>query len=191
MKLKVNDIFYSLQGEGVNTGMAVVFVRLAGCNRRCNFCDTDFDAFREMSVDEVIAEARSVAGDSNCRRLILTGGEPAMQIDKSLIDALHKQGYKVAIETNGSLPLPGGIDWITVSPKGETVLTECDELKCVFIDATTVSDHGIEARHYCLQPCDVGDEESNKRITAACIDYIKKHPKWRLSLQMHKIAGFK
>lgn len=191
MKLKVNDIFYSLQGEGVNTGTAAVFVRLAGCNRKCNFCDTDFAAFREMSIGEVIVEARSVAGDSGCRWLILTGGEPAMQTDKSLIDALHAQGYKVAIETNGSLPLPDGIDWVTVSPKGETIVTQCDELKCVFIDETAVSDHGIEARYYCLQPCDTGDEERNKHILAACIHYIKEHPKWRLSLQTHKIAGFK
>lgn len=189
--MRVNDIFYSLQGEGVNTGTAAVFIRLAGCNRTCSFCDTDFSAFREMSIDEVIARAQAIAGDSPCRQLILTGGEPAMQTDKSLIDALHAHGYKVAIETNGSLPLPDGIDWVTVSPKGETAVRSCDELKCVFTDAATVSDHGIKARYYSLQPCDTGNEESNKRIIAACIHYIKEHPKWRLSLQTHKLAGFK
>ena len=191
MKLMINDIFYSLQGEGVNAGMAAVFVRLAGCNRKCAFCDTDTSVYREMSLDDIIAAADTLTLESRCRFVVLTGGEPAMQIDSSVIEAFHGLGYKVAVETNGSLPLPAGIDWLTVSPKGDTVVTHCDELKCIFTGGEPVDDHGIKARFYCLQPCDVGDAERNRRITEACVEYVRRHPRWRLSLQTHKLAGFK
>lgn len=191
MSLRINDIFYSIQGEGINAGRAAVFVRLSGCNRRCNFCDTDFDDYREMSINEVLAEIDELTATNDCRFIILTGGEPAMQIEKVFVDTLHSHGYTIAIETNGSLPLPDGIDWVTVSPKGDTVVKRCNELKCVFVDETSVSDHGITADHYLLQPCDTGNAERNKLITRACVEYIKKRPQWRLSLQTHKMVGFK
>lgn len=191
MLLRINDIFYSIQGEGVNAGRAAVFVRLAGCNRRCDFCDTAFTDYREMTVDDVISEVSVLTAAAGCRLLILTGGEPAMQIDENVVNAFHAAGYVVAIETNGSLPLPPGIDWVTVSPKGDTVVRRCDELKCVFTDAASVSDRGIVADHYLLQPCDTGDPERNRLILQACVEYIKERPQWRLSLQTHKMAGFK
>lgn len=191
MSLRINDIFYSIQGEGIHAGRAAVFIRLSGCNKRCHFCDTDFDDYREMSIDEVLAEVGELTAANGCRFIILTGGEPAMQIDDMIVDALHSRGYIIAIETNGSLPLPDGIDWVTVSPKGDTVIKHCNELKCIFIDEASVSDHGIRADHYLLQPCDMGDPERNRQLTSACLEYIKKHPQWRLSLQTHKIVGFK
>ena len=199
---KVNDIFLSLQGEGVNTGRAAVFVRFALCNRRCSYCDTDFVAYTEMTAEEILSRIAALWADSNCTLIVdslrqplpmvvLTGGEPAIQVDPPLIDALHRAGYYIAIETNGSLPLPEGIDWITVSPKGDHVITECDELKVIFTDASSADDCNIRARHYCLQPCDTGDPVRNKAIVEQCIAYIKSHPRWRLSLQTHKIMGYK
>lgn len=187
MTLRVNEIFYSLQGEGVNTGRAAVFVRLSGCNMKCTFCDTDFAAYREMTAEQVIKEISLYP----TRFVILTGGEPSLQINSDIIDLLHEHGYEIAIETNGSMPLPDNIDWVTVSPKGHTVVSRCNELKCIFTGDGTVDDHGIKADYYCLQPCDVGDDERNRNITEACIEYIKKNPRWRLSLQTHKMTGMK
>lgn len=184
---RVNDIFHSLQGEGRNTGRAAAFVRFAGCNLRCGFCDTDFTSFREMS-DEDIVEALLAYPT---RFVVLTGGEPSLQVDETLVNLLHKYGFEVAIETNGTHELPDGIDWITCSPKGKTAITRCDELKCIYDGETPPDDHGIAATYHYLQPCDTGDERRNKEITADCIEYIKRHPEWRLSLQTHKLIGFK
>lgn len=185
---KVNDIFYSLQGEGRNTGRAAVFVRFAGCNLRCPFCDTDFAEYTTMSDDEIVAAISRYPA----RLVVLTGGEPTLQADEALIDALHAAGFEVAMETNGTHLPPRGIDWLTCSPKGKSAITRCNELKCIF-DATqdTVDTHGIEADLYYLQPCDVGDAARNEAITQACVEYIKQHPEWRLSLQTHKLVGFK
>lgn len=185
-KYRVNEIFCSLQGEGRNTGRSAVFVRFSGCNMRCSFCDTDFNAFREMSAVEIAGEVSRY----DTRLLILTGGEPSMQVDEPLIETLHSDGWEIAIETNGSLPLPEGIDWITVSPKSEKlIIKKCNEVKCVFTDAETVSDHGVIADFYYLQPCDTGDTARNREITAACVAYINANPRWRLSLQTHKLIG--
>lgn len=189
---RINDIFYSLQGEGHNTGRAAVFVRFSGCNLRCPFCDTDFDEARDMT-DSQLVEALAAFPT---RFVVLTGGEPSLQVDDALVDLLHSHGYEVAMETNGTRPVPKGVDWVTVSPKPGVTgwrpgITDCDELKCIFDGTTPVSDHGITARHYYLQPCDVGDPQRNRHITQCCIDYIKVHPRWRLSLQTHKLAGFK
>ena len=198
MIYKVNDIFYSIQGEGVNTGRAAVFVRFALCNRRCPFCDTDFSLYSEMTADDIAAAVAAATTNDNGNppttllpMVILTGGEPALQVDKTLIDTLHDKGYYIAIETNGSLPLPQGIDWVTVSPKGETAVKECDELKVIFTDEASVDSHGIQAQHLLLQPCDTGDNELNSLITERCIAYVKSHPQWQLSLQTHKLAGFR
>ena len=110
---KVNDIFYSLQGEGYNTGRAAVFVRFAGCNLRCPFCDTEFDSFREMTCEEIVAEMTHYPA----RLAVLTGGEPTLQVDEAFIDLLHQHGFKVAMESNGTRPAPQNLDWLTVSPK--------------------------------------------------------------------------
>ena len=135
---RVNDIFYSLQGEGRNTGRAAVFVRFSGCNLRCSFCDTDFSAFREMTADEIIREI----SEYPARFVVLTGGEPTLQVTDVFVDQLHQAGFEVAIETNGILPVPGNIDWVTVSPKkspfptspmGEEYIgRQPDEIKVIF-----------------------------------------------------------
>ena len=203
---RVNDIFYSLQGEGRNTGRAAVFVRFSGCNLRCSFCDTDFSAFREMTADEII---RTIS-DYPARFVVLTGGEPTLQVTEDFVDQLHQAGFEVAMETNGILPAPGNIDWVTVSPKGthpsppyegggNVSLAEQqrlpDEIKVIFDGKTDPEEFlpnplkGKEVLFY-LQPCDVGDPQKNKEITDACVEYVKQHPRWRLSLQTHKLVGF-
>lgn len=194
MKKRINDVFYSLQGEGRNAGMAAAFIRFAGCNLRCRFCDTAFSAYTEMDDGDLLKAILPWP----TRFVVLTGGEPTLQLDDGLIGSLHSHGYRIAIETNGMRPIPTGIDWTTVSPKspfvGEAarpVVERCDELKCLFDGVTPIDDCGIKADHYYLQPCDTGDAERNRAIAAACIDYIKAHPRWRLSLQTHKLIGFK
>ena len=200
--MRVNDIFYSLQGEGRNTGRAAVFVRFSGCNLRCPFCDTDFSAFREMTAAEIVREISACPA----RFVVLTGGEPTLQVTEEFVDQLHQSGFEVAIETNGTLPVPRNIDWVTVSPKKRSPLPasplgeesggrRADEIKVIF-DGKTDPEHylpspqeGIRGGLY-LQPCDVGDPVRNKEIIDACVEYIKKHPQWRLSLQTHKLAGF-
>ena len=204
--MKVNNIFYSLQGEGRNTGRAAVFIRFAGCNLRCPFCDTEFESYREMSNEEILAEVSryevrgtrcedSKPQTSNLKSpisnfkplLVLTGGEPTLQVDEAFVDFLHQHGYEVAMESNGTRPAPQNLDWLTVSPKQKPVHQRCSEVKVVFTDAEHVSDFELEADYYYLQPCDTGDPERNKVITQACVEYIKQHPKWRLSLQTHKL----
>lgn len=185
---RVNDIFYSLQGEGRNTGRAAVFVRFAGCNLSCPFCDTDFGSYDTLSDEDILERISAYPS----RFVVLTGGEPSLQTDRHLVDLLHAHGYEIAMETNGTHHVVDGVDWITCSPKGRTVLTRCDELKCIFGPDTTEPDtHGIEAEYRYLQPCDVQDPERNALITGRCISYIQSHPEWRLSLQTHKLVGFK
>lgn len=187
-KKRVNEIFYSLQGEGRHTGRPAVFIRFSGCNLKCSFCDTDFAAYTELSNQEIVAQAATYGTQS---MVVLTGGEPSMQVDADLIDRLHAAGFdEVAMESNGSFVPPQNLDWLTVSPKGHPRVSRCDELKCIFVNEETVNDYGIEAKYYYLQPCDVGNLKENQRITQACINYIKAHPKWRLSLQTHKLVGF-
>lgn len=201
---KVNEIFYSLQGEGRNTGRAAVFVRFSGCNLRCKFCDTDFTAYELLSADGIVRRARSLVpeGTLDSPIIVLTGGEPTLQADEALIDALHAAGFPfVAMESNGTRQPPRNLDWLTVSPKAAewmatpastaVVCRQCDELKVVFDGLTPVSDLGIRARYYYLQPCDVGDASRNAEITSACIAFIKQHPRWRLSLQTHKLVGIR
>lgn len=181
---RVNEIFYSLQGEGYHTGLSAVFVRFSGCNLRCPFCDTDFNEGHPMTATEIVAQVTKYPS----RHVILTGGEPLLQTDEALLKALHDAGCTVHVETNGTCPLPEGserIDWVTCSPKegGKTVLgpDDVDELKLVFTDNVEPE---VWARHFntanrFLQPCSC-------RNTAAVVDYIKQHPHWRLSLQTHK-----
>ena len=188
MKYKIREIFYSLQGEGCNTGMPAVFVRFSGCNLRCPWCDTDFSTYTELTADEIVAKAKEL--NSEARYIILTGGEPSLQVDQTLIDALHQAGYCIAMETNGTRELPTGIDWITCSPKeGSTLkLKHADEVKVVY--------YGIYPEHWrneitsdnwLLQPL-ARDREIN---TNEVVEYILAHPEWRLSLQTHKLIGLR
>lgn len=192
---KVNEIFYSLQGEGRWSGRPAVFVRMSGCNLKCPFCDTDFKGYKEMSAKDILAACLEKGGD--CRFIVLTGGEPTLQVDAELIHLLHQQGYYLSMETNGTHVVPEGIDWITCSPKldftegGELALKKVDELKLVFDGAHEVSNYGLEATYQYLQPCDVGNDARNRFILSGCINYVKQHPEWQLSLQMHKIVGIR
>ena len=180
MKLyKVNEIFYSLQGEGCFTGTPAVFVRMSGCNRTCTFCDTDFKAYTPMTADEIVAEVMKYP----CTHVVLTGGEPTMQIDNALVERLKEQGKYLQIETNGSLPVPDGIDWVTCSPKDPPYrIDRIDELKIVFQaqDVEAISCALPTAKVRCLQPCSGTNTEET-------IAYILSHPWWRLSLQTHKL----
>lgn len=192
--MRINEIFYSLQGEGRNTGRAAIFVRFSGCNLRCPFCDTDFASYQEMSVEDILDAIEPYSS----RFVVLTGGEPTLQVDDAFVAVLHSYGYELAIETNGTRPVPKGIDWVTVSPKepfvgdkGRLAVKSCNELKCVFDGIHPVSDYGIKADYHYLQPCDTGDSHRNQMICKACIDYIQTHPEWRLSLQTHKLMGFR
>ena len=196
---RVNDIFYSIQGEGYNTGRAAVFVRFAGCNLRCGFCDTEYDSFREMAGEDIVAEMTQYPA----RFAVLTGGEPTLQVDETFVDLLHQHGFEVAMESNGTRPAPTNLDWLTVSPKtreGWLVKGKGripDEMKVIF-DENTAPETYLPSPftlhpspHLYLQPCDMGDAERNALIIQRCIDYIKEHPQWRLSLQTHKLANFK
>lgn len=211
MSYSVKEIFYSLQGEGANSGRAAVFCRFSGCNlwsgreedrsgAVCSFCDTDFrgtDGLRggrfetPQDLARVIREAWSPCNSSPGTPLVVcTGGEPMLQMDDELIDALHQAGFEIAIETNGTFAVLAGIDWVCVSPKAGTDLaqTSGDELKLVYpqsgIDPAEF-EHLAFKRFY-LQPMDGPCLPENTRLAA---DYCMKHPKWRLSLQTHKIVG--
>ncbi len=190
-RYRVNELFYSLQGEGFHTGEAAVFVRFSGCNLRCPFCDTDFSAYREMTGEEIILQIK----DYPSRFVVLTGGEPTLQVDDSLIALFHEHGYVVAMETNGTRQWPEALDWSTVSPKENVVISQCNELKVVFQQQSETELENLRERisagHYFLQPCDTGDPGQNERYVAACVEYIKAHPQWRLSLQTHKITGIR
>lgn len=183
--MRINEIFYSLQGEGYHTGRAAVFVRMAGCNLRCPFCDTQFDTYVEMTEAEVCNRVREVCGDRTQGLLVvMTGGEPSLQLTETLVDALHAMGCYVSVETNGTHPLPPNVDWITCSPKrsGRVVLTRADEVKVVY-DGLPVEDYmQIEAKQYYLQPMSCSNTEE-------VVMYIMQHPHWRLSLQTHKLIG--
>lgn len=194
MTYRVNDIFYSLQGEGRHTGRAAVFVRMAGCNLRCAFCDTDFEAYEELTAPQIVARMAAERGEAAAAGpmlCVLTGGEPTLQVDEALVEALHAAGYEVAMESNGTREPARGIDWLTVSPKERVRVKRCDELKVIFDSSHDPEQWAIEVRYRYLQPCDTGDARRNEEIVRACIAYIGSHPSWRLSLQTHKLLGFK
>ncbi|WP_299233641.1 radical SAM protein [uncultured Bacteroides sp.] len=175
---KINEIFYSLQGEGFHTGTPAVFVRFSGCNLKCDFCDTQHEEGRMMSDDEIIAEVCKYP----CRMVILTGGEPGLWIDNKLTAALHAAGKYISIETNGTCILPEDIDWVTCSPKEGAILkvSRIDEVKVVYVGQDVYEYLKLPARHFFLQPC-------SGQNTNDVISYIKEHPQWRLSLQTHKL----
>lgn len=188
MTYRINEIFYSLQGEGFHTGCPAVFVRFAGCNLRCPFCDTDFSYSEPMTAVQ-IAEKVFAYSKHPDTLIVLTGGEPSLQVDDELINVLHTYNQTITIETNGTHALPDGIDWITVSPKagGKVVLTKADEVKIVLTDQPEKELQNwlktIQATKYFLQPCWKPDGTSNVQDVVA---YIRNHPEWRLSLQTHK-----
>jgi 7-carboxy-7-deazaguanine synthase len=209
MTYAVKEIFYTLQGEGANTGRAAVFCRFAGCNlwtgreqdredATCQFCDTDFvgtdgPGGGRFTSPEALADAVAAAWpeDSMHRRFVVcTGGEPLLQLDAPLVQALHEVGFEIAVETNGTMPPPEGIDWLCVSPKAGAPLAvrAGDEIKLVFpqVGADPVSFEELAFRHFFLQPMDGPDRDAN---TAAALRYCLAHPRWRLSLQTHKLLG--
>ncbi len=192
-RFKVNEIFYSLQGEGFHTGRPAVFVRFSGCNLRCPFCDTQHTDGTLMTTAEIVENVRKAPA----RFVVLTGGEPSLFVTEELIAALHAVGARIAIETNGTQPLPAGIDWVTLSPKcafvpdAVPVLTRCDELKVVFDGGPVPTFENIAASHRFLQPCDVGDAERNAEIIRGAVDFCLHHPEWRLSLQTHKFLNIR
>jgi 7-carboxy-7-deazaguanine synthase len=206
----VKEIYYTLQGEGAQTGRPAVFCRFAGCNlwsgreedratATCNFCDTDFvgtdgQGGGKFATATDLSRACRQAWKGNSGTppfVVLTGGEPMLQVDTPLIDALHAAGFEIAIETNGTLPVPRSIDWICVSPKGVAPLVQWsgDELKFVYpqddIDPASFVD--LEFTHFLLQPMDEGTKSAAN--LQAALDYCLAHPKWRLSLQTHKLLG--
>lgn len=195
--MKVNEIFYSLQGEGYWTGTPAVFVRFSGCNLHCDFCDTIHDSGRHYTADEIIAEVLKYPTS----HIIFTGGEPTLQLTCELVKKLHDLGKYLHIETNGSLPLADGVDryldWITVSPKDATInIQRIDELKVLYHGKgqdMARFDSILVKRPDCrfLQPCDVNNAEKNARIMTDTIEYIRQHPQWRLSLQTHKLLGIR
>jgi len=213
MSYSVKEIIYTLQGEGANTGRAAVFCRFANCNlwsgheadrsqATCQFCDTDFVgtdgpnggefAVAAELVDAVARQRQSTAPSLPGARplVVCTGGEPLLQMDAPLIDALHARGFEIAVETNGTLPLPAGIDWSCVSPKAGTVLriTAGDELKLIFPQSGAEPEQyeHLDFRHFYLQPMDGLGVAHNTRLA---VDYCLAHPRWRISLQTHKILG--
>ena len=211
MTFSVKEIYYTLQGEVAHTGRPAVFCRFSGCNlwsgreadrseAVCRFCDTDFvgtDGVRGgkySSAEELaiqVAEAWPGKLDSSHQRFVVcTGGEPLLQVDQPFVDALHLLEFEVAIETNGTLPPPAGIDWLSVSPKvrARCVIETGDELKLVFpqFGCDPHSYEKLQFRHFYLQPMDGPNAEENVRLAT---EYCLKHPQWRLSLQTHKILG--
>lgn len=193
--MKINEIFYSIQGEGFYTGKPSVFIRFSKCNLRCPFCDTNFNDYTEMDEDEIIKEISKYPS----RYIVLTGGEPTLQITQSFIDKLHNEGKYIMIETNGTNEIPWNIDWVTCSPKNLYVkaplkLTWASEVKIVMDDKIKEEDllllqDSIISLNYYIQPCDTQDEELNEIINQRCINFILKHPDWSLSLQTQKILN--
>ena len=209
MAYAVKEVFYTLQGEGANTGMPAVFCRFAGCNlwsgrekdradAVCRFCDTDFvgtdgsGGGRFATADELAraVEAAWPEASQAHRLVVCTGGEPLLQLDAIFVDALHARGFRIAIETNGTLPVPEGIDWTCVSPKARAplVVTRGHELKLVYPQEGAAPERfeGLDFRHFSLQPMDGPARASNTRLA---LEYCKAHPRWRLSLQVHKLLG--
>jgi 7-carboxy-7-deazaguanine synthase (Cx14CxxC type) len=211
MAYSVKEIFYTLQGEGMHAGKPAVFCRFAGCNlwsgreadrstAVCKFCDTDFvgvdgtDGGKYAQAGALAAKVASLwpTPAKAHRFVVLTGGEPLLQVDAALVDALHDEGFMVAVETNGTVKPPPGIDWICMSPKAGAplVLTRGNELKLVFpqegLPPSAVE--GLSFDNYLLQPMDGPRRAEN---TAGALAYCQQNPRWRLSVQMHKIIGIR
>jgi 7-carboxy-7-deazaguanine synthase len=211
MTYSVKEIYYTLQGEGANTGRPAVFCRFAACNlwsgreqdrttATCQFCDTDFvgtdgpgggkfDTAEKLAA-AVTYEWKADAREDNQRFVVCTGGEPLLQLDDLLIDALHAEGFRIAVETNGTLPVPSALDWVCVSPKARAnlVVRSGNELKLVYPQegAPPTNFEQLNFQHFFLQPMDGPSRDENTRFA---MQYCLEHPKWRLSLQTHKLLG--
>lgn len=193
MNLKVNEIFYSLQGEGARMGEASIFVRLAGCNLDCSFCDTDFSFTKTMTVEEILKEI-SLLG---CKRITWTGGEPTLQLTDEIVSFFKEKEYWQAIETNGTGKVPEGIDYIACSPKHNFEkmrehIPTVNELRFPMQVGDPLPDISLlpKAEKYLLSPVFNGNTPVPENI-AYCIELIKTHPVWGLSLQMHKLIGIR
>ncbi len=208
MTYAVKEIFRTLQGEGINAGRTAVFCRFAGCNlwsgreedraqATCRFCDTDFVGTDGPGGGRFGTATQLAAAVAACwngvegpRLVVLTGGEPMLQVDAALIDALHAEAIEVALETNGTLPVPDGVDWICVSPKAGAALAQRSghELKLVYPQPgmQPADFESLEFRHFLLQPMDGANREAH---TSQAVAYCLAHPRWRLSVQTHKILG--
>ena len=208
MSYAVKEIFLTLQGEGGQAGRPAVFCRFAGCNlwtgreadratAVCSFCDTDFVGMdgegggRFQAADDLASAVEAAwRGGPDNRLVVLTGGEPLLQVDPALIDALHARRFTIALETNGTLPAPAGIDWVCVSPKAQApvVQTSGQELKLVYpqVGVDPARFEGMDFERFLLQPMDSPTREAN---TQAAIAYCLEHPRWRLSVQTHKYLG--
>jgi 7-carboxy-7-deazaguanine synthase (Cx14CxxC type) len=220
----VKEIFYTLQGEGAQAGRAAVFCRFAGCNlwsgreedratAICKFCDTDFigtgpDGGKFATAEELAERIAQCWGSDSAPTsqkrdvghpfVVCTGGEPLLQLDAALIDALHARGFEIAVEANGTIAAPAGIDWICVSPKAgaELVQTSGDELKLVYPQADAPPERfaALGFRHFFLQPMDgahLSDNTVRTKNTELAIRYCMEHPQWRLSVQTHKVVGIR
>ncbi|ARS53901.1 7-carboxy-7-deazaguanine synthase [Kushneria konosiri] len=209
----VKEAFYTLQGEGGQAGRASVFCRFTGCNlwsgrekdrdnSICRFCDTDFigtdgqNGGRFQTAAELaehIAALWPRQTDSARPYVVFTGGEPLLQLDSHLIDAMHERGFEIAVETNGTLPAPAGIDWLCVSPKGRAELKQLsgNELKLVYPQSEALPERfkALEFDHFFLQPMDLAPRGQTGNTMADTVAYCMENPQWRLSLQTHKIAG--
>ena len=192
---KINEIFYSLQGEGFHAGTPAVFVRFSGCNLRCAFCDTQHQAGEMLSSQEIVDEVNKYP---DALLLVLTGGEPSLFIDEAFVAELKQKTHKtIAIETNGTRPLPNNLDWVTFSPKtafegGDLephVLKTCDELKVVYLGQDLAQYKDIVAKHRFLQPCFCEDETERQVNMKSCVEAVMQNPGWRLSLQIHRVLN--
>lgn len=205
-KYLIKEIFYSIQGEGFHSGRPAIFIRFSGCNlwsgrevdRKnaiCQFCDTDFvgtdgNNGGEYNSDELIDKLAAITKESECKFVVLTGGEPLLQVDNVLVDALHKNGYYISLETNGTKNVLDGIDWVTVSPKinAKFVQKTGDELKIVFPqEKLNPQDFvGLDFSHFYLQPKEESIENDN---TSKVLNYCLNNPVWKISIQLHKILN--
>ena len=177
---KINEIFYSLQGEGFFTGTAAIFIRFSGCNLKCDFCDTLHESGEFLSDEEILQKISLFES----KHIVLTGGEPSLWIDEEFVGKLKSAGYYVQIETNGTHPIPQNVDWITCSPKDAPLaINKANELKVVFTSQSFVEKFtNFNSQHRFLQPLSCGN-------TAEVVDYILKHPQWRMSLQTHTLIN--
>lgn len=210
MSYAVKEIFYTLQGEGALTGRPAVFCRFTGCNlwsgreedrasAACTFCDTEFvgldgtDGGRYADADALADKIATLwPARQHARFVVCTGGEPLLQLDPPLIAALHRRGFEIAVETNGTIPLPAGLDWVCVSPKAgnRLAVTVGDELKLVVPQAGVdpLAFAGLGFRRFSVQPMDGPDRARNTRLA---IEFCLEHPQWQLSLQTHKVTGIR
>lgn len=211
MTYSVKEIFYTLQGEGGQAGCAAVFLRFSGCNlwsglerdrasAVCQFCDTDFvgtdgtlgGKFKDATELAALVDAQWPDRNAEAKLVVCTGGEPLLQMDTDLIETLHARGFRIAVETNGTLKAPPGIDWLCVSPKSGAPLNQTSgtEIKLVFPQPGAMPENfeALAFTHFFLQPMDGPEQEKN---IALAIQYCMNHPKWRLSLQSHKLTGIR